>query len=331
MSEPTYYTVTIDTEEEWDWNGGWPVRDLAVSNARVLPKFQQLCQRFGVRPTYFTNLAILQNAESRGTLLEIARERGVEIGMHIHPWNTPPIATDTTITPRSTFLRNLPAEVVRAKLGSVYSEFQRLGMRPTSFRGGRYSSGGAIHEFLQEHGFVAECSVVPYTTWPDDGAPDYRHRDLTPARIAPTGEGQSALWELPLSLGYSRRPFRFWQRTLETIEKTALRKLRLIGLAERLGIVRRVWLNFEIADPYDWSSFLKLLRRLGVSCICFTMHSSSLAAGPGPYTRTDDDERRIFGQIERTFATLSRWPEFVPATASEVARHLEQQYACTGN
>jgi len=331
MSDPTYYTVTIDTEEEWDWNGGWPVERLQVTNTRVLPKFQALCARFGVRPTYFTNLAILQYEESRGTLLDIARDDGVEIGMHIHPWNTPPVAADTTVTPRSTFLRNLSPDNVRAKLTSVYSEFERHGMRPTSFRGGRYSSGGVVHEFLQERGFVAECSVVPFTTWPDDGAPDYRHRDLTPARIAPAAAGQSALWELPLTLGYSRRPFRFWQRTLETIESTALRKLRLIGIAERLGIVRRVWLNFEIGDRYDWTGFLKLLRRTGVRHVCFTVHSSSLAAGPGPYTRSAADEQRIFQQIERVFATLSRWPEFVPATASEVARKLEQQYACTRN
>src|SRR5262245_16389987 len=137
MAELTYYTVTVDTEEEWDWNAGWPVRDLAVTNARVLPKFQELCTRYAVRPTYFTNLAILDNAESRRILQDVAQSDGVEIGMHIHPWNTPPVATDTTPTARTTFLRNLPDEAIRAKLGAVYDGFERLGMRPTSFRGGR--------------------------------------------------------------------------------------------------------------------------------------------------------------------------------------------------
>jgi hypothetical protein len=144
-------------------------------------------------------------------------------------------------------------------------------------------------------------------------------------------DGQTALWELPLTLAYSRRPFRFWQRCFETVETTLLSKLRLIGLAERLGLVRRVWLNFEIADPYDWTAFLRLLRHVRVPCICFTVHSSSLAAGPGPYTRTKADEERIFGQIEQVFTTLSRWPEFAPATASELAKNLEQRYACIGN
>ena len=33
---PTYYMVTIDTEEEWDWGAGWPIEQLRVSNIRVL-------------------------------------------------------------------------------------------------------------------------------------------------------------------------------------------------------------------------------------------------------------------------------------------------------
>src|SRR5688572_14426867 len=108
MHDSTQYTVTIDTEEEWDWDGGWPVERLAVTSARALPKFQALCAKFGVRPTYFTNLAILQNDKSRATLQEVAKNDGVEIGMHIHPWNTPPLAGNITVTPRATFLRNLP-------------------------------------------------------------------------------------------------------------------------------------------------------------------------------------------------------------------------------
>jgi hypothetical protein len=327
----TLYTVTVDTEEEWDWAGQWPQDNLQVTNILELPKFQKLCTNYGVRPTYFTDLAVLQHAESREVVTTLAKAEGVEIGMHIHPWNTPPVAIDTIPTNRSTFLRNLPVAEIGAKLASVYDGLSGAGIRPTSFRGGRYSSGGAIHEFLQDHGFVADCSVVPYTTWPDDGAPDYRQRDLAPARIPATRSGQTALWELPLTLAFSRRPFRLWQRSFEAIERSMLRKLRLIGIAERLGIVRKVWLNFEIADPCDWMPFLRLLRQLRVPCICFTVHSSSLAAGPGPYTKNADDEERIYRQIENIFSLLSRWPEFVPATASEVALELEQRYAGSRN
>lgn len=328
---PTYFMMTIDTEEEWDWSGGWPTDGLAVTNIRSLPRFQRLCDQYGIATTYFTNLAVLENDESRQTLLDLASGNQTEIGMHIHPWNTPPVTTDRTPTARSTFLHNLPPETIRAKLESVYNAFLRLGIGPTSFRGGRYSSGAPIHEFLQERGFIAECSVLPYTTWPEEGAPDYRQRDLTPVRIPPRRKGQAPLWELPLTLAYSRSPFGFWRRCFEVVERSLLRKLRLIGLAEKLGLVRKVWLNFEIGDPYDWTPFLKMLQRIGVPCICFTVHSSSLAVGPGPYTKTKEDEARIFNQIEQVFAAISRLPRFATATASGVARTLEHQYASLGN
>src|SRR5437868_5336274 len=88
----THYLVTIDTEEEWDWSAGWPTGQPSVTNIRALPKFQRLCSDYGIRPTYFTDLAVLSDEVARQTLLEVSACPGVEIGMHIHPWNTPPLA-----------------------------------------------------------------------------------------------------------------------------------------------------------------------------------------------------------------------------------------------
>lgn len=331
MSEQVLVMTTVDTEEEWDWDGPFPISGASVGNALRLPAFQDLCARYGMRTTYFANLAILEEDGSRHVIQELARRDDAEVGMHIHPWHTPPLTEFRGSPARASFLHNHPPEIARAKLETVYSAFRDAGIAPTSFRGGRYSTGGAIHEFLHERGFVADCSVVPHTTWPDDGAPDFRARDPFPARLAPPREGLKALWEIPLSLGFSHRPFRLWARCFEAIENSVLGKLRLIGLAERLGLLRKVWLNFEIADPHDWTPFLLLLQKMGVPSVCLTVHSSSLTAGPGPYTRTLEDERRIFEKIERVFADVRRLPGFVPATASEVADHLERRYAGSGN
>jgi hypothetical protein len=329
---PTLFTMTVDTEEEWDWASGWPTTDLAVTNIRQLPRFQQVCARYGVATTYFTNQAVLDNPEARQVVLELSKQNRVEIGMHIHPWNTPPLDLSTPVTPRQTYLHNLPDQLIFAKLDSVYDCFARNGLKPTSFRGGRYSSEGKIHEFLRDKAFLADASVVPYTTWVDDGAPDYRHRDLLPHRLPPRRQGDRPFWLIPLTLGFTRRPFQFWRKCYAFVENSWLRKLRLIGVAERLGVVRKVWLNFEDPLGERMLVFLDLLRRLSLPCICFTVHSSSLAAAKGPYTRTKADENRLFAQLEEVFGTLTRWPEFQPATVTEVALQLEQQqHACTGN
>ena len=238
--------MTIDTEEEWDWGGGWPVGSPSVSNVEGLPRFQALCARYGIATTYFANFAVLNDVRTAKTLRELARQPAVEVGLHIHPWNTPPLQATTTVTSRQTFLHNLPPEVQEAKLTTVLEAFQANDLTPRSFRGGRYSVDDHMQGFLRDGGFVVDASVVPFTTWPEDGAPDYRTRGLEPQRRAPRRGGESALWEIPLTLAFTRRPHMMWRRCYEVVEGSALSKLRLIGIAERLGLVRRVGSG---ADP----------------------------------------------------------------------------------
>jgi hypothetical protein len=324
----TAYAITVDTEEEWDWNAGWPRENLSLKNIARLPHFQEICARYGASVTYFTDHAVLADPASREILLRLAEQPGVEIGMHIHPWNTPPHGPDAKGSPvqaRETFLRNLDDDLIISKLSTTYETFREIGLQPTSFRGGRYSSGGVIHRFLQEHGFVADASVVPFTTWRDDGAPDYRNRDLLPQRIAPLRPGEMGLWEIPLSLGFSRRPFAFWHRVYDGIERSPLRYLRLIGIAERVGIVRRAWLNFEDPLGHNMLPFLCTLRRMQLPLICFTLHSSSLLPGGNHYTTSADDEQRIYRDLESALSTLASWEEFYPGTISEVAQALERE------
>jgi hypothetical protein len=320
------FTMTVDTEEEWDWDAGWPVDNLSTSNIAELPRFQEICERYGVSTTYFTDQAVFDSPAACDVLLQLAERPKVEIGMHIHPWNTPPIENGSVVQARDTFLRNLRADLIHDKLVSVYSRFESHGLTPTSFRGGRYSTGGPIHEFLQDHGFLADASVCPYTTWSDDGAPDYRERGLEPVRLPPRRVGQSALWEIPLTLAFTRPPFDFWRKWYQRVENSWLSGLRLIGIAERLGVVRRVWLNFESPLGAGMESLLELLLSRPIDAICFTVHSSSLVAGGNSFTRTEAQADRLFARLEEVFCWLGRNPAFQPATVTEVARHLEEQY-----
>jgi hypothetical protein len=323
---PTLFALTVDTEEEWDWDSGWPTTRPSVANIRRLPRLQELCARLGVATTYFANWAVLDDPEARAILLDLAARDGVEVGMHIHPWNTPPLVGGGPVRARDTFLHNLPRDLALAKLARLYERFLEHGLRPTSFRGGRYSSGATCQGFLRDRGFRADASVVPYTTWADDGAPDFRARGPEPIRLPPRHDGDPPLWELPLTLGFTRRPAQLWRRGFELVEGTWLRKLRPIGIADRLGVVRRVWLNFEDPAGQRMLPFLGRLRRERPPFICFTLHSSSLLAGGSPYTRTRSDEDRLLGRIEATFATLADRPEFRPATVTEIAVNLEEEH-----
>lgn len=328
---PTLFAVTVDTEEEWDWDAGWPTGDLFLRNIGQLPRFQDLCDQYGITPTYFTNLAVLDDNQSQKILLELSRHHGTEIGMHIHPWNTPPLKSSGPVTARDTFLHNYPADEIVAKLDSVYQRFREMGLTPTSFRGGRYSSGGAIHSYLQKHGFVADSSVVPFSTWEDEGAPDFRDRNLEPRRINPRAEGEEPLWEVPLTMAFTRKSLGFWHGVYERIERGWLGKLRLIGIMEKLGLVRKIWLNFEVFSAKRMLELLKLLRSWDLPFICLTVHSSSLMAGGNPYTPDAIAEERIFDSCKTVFEHLASWDQFQPATITQIAQQLEEEYASHRN
>lgn len=326
MTPPIRYCVTVDTEEEWDWDSGYPTGPAAVSNIQRLPAFQELSERTGAAVTYFTNHAVLVNAESRRVMQELAKRPKVEIGLHIHPWNTPPLAVAEKVPPRDSFLHTLPWDEQRAKLDAVLAAFRDSGLSPTSFRGGRYSTSPQIQNHLRGHGIWVDCSVLPFTTWADPGAPDYRRRDLTPVRVQrPAGP----VWELPLTFGYTRRPFPVWAKVARFAESGVGRTLRLTGVFDRLGVVSRAWLNFENPLGERMLRFLTVLRAVRPSVVSFTLHSSSLLTGGSPYSRTAADVTRLLATAETVLKTVAAWPEFAPATMTEMAEALESGHSPT--
>jgi hypothetical protein len=321
MPSPTIrYCVTVDTEEEWDWDSGYPTGPAAVTNIQRLPAFQDVCERMGTAVTYFTNHAVLANPESRQVMQQLATRPKVEIGLHIHPWNTPPLAAVAKVPVRDSFLHNLPWDEQRAKLDTILTAFRDSGLTPTSFRGGRYSTSQQIQSFLCERGVWVDCSVLPFNTWVDDGAPDYRHRDLTPVRISyPHGP----VWELPLTYGYTRRPFGLWAKILRLADSGMGRMVRTAGILDRTGIASKAWLNFENPLGERMLRFLNVLRADPPPFVSFTLHSSSLLPGGSPYSRIVADVQKLLANLETVLTTVARWPEFTPATMTEIAHTLE--------
>ena len=323
----TYYTVTVDTEESWDWDAGFSVDAGCVANIQQLERFDAAVRERGAVATYFTDYSVVADAAASDALLKVA-EQGSEIGLHIHPWNTPPFPDREPISPRNSFLHNLPRDLALAKLETVFTAFKEIGIRPQSFRGGRYSTSDWIQQYLCNEGILADASILPMTTWQDDGAPDYRSRDTYPRRL---DYGGSALWEIPLTIGFTRGGWPFWKKFYELASRSPLCNLRLIGVAEKL-LVSRVWLNLENFLGEKSLPLLHQLRRMQLPCINITMHSSSLVPGGSPYSKTEADVENLYDRLNSVLGTLQAWPEFKPATVSQLARILESEnHADTGN
>ena len=323
MPDPIRYCVTVDTEEEWDWQSGYPTSPTSVRNIAELPKFQAVCETAGAAVVYFANHAVMSDPTATAIIRDLAKRPRTEIGLHIHPWNTPPVAPAPTVSARDSFLHNLPWEEQAAKLTSTLNAFRAAGLAPTSFRGGRYSTSKQIQDFLRDRGIWVDCSVLPGNTWADDGAPDYRHRNLAPVRLPPRHSGDKPVWELPLTFAATRRPFGFWKSVLGAADTKIGRTIRATGVLDRFGIVSRAWLNFENPLGNRILKFLAALRTARPPFVSFTLHSSSLMPGGSPYARTPADVERIHRTAVKVLSTVASWPDFAPATATEIATHLE--------
>jgi hypothetical protein len=327
MPSPTRYAVTIDTEEEWDWGSGYPTGPASVRNIAHLTAFQDRVEWFGAAVTYFTNHAVLTDPASRDIICRLSQRPNVEIGLHIHPWNTPPVAPTDRVTPRESFLHNLPGAEAEKKLDESFRAFEKAGIVPTCFRGGRYSTSPLIQSYLRDRGVIADCSVLPFNTWADEGAPDYRDRDLTPRRLPPRNEDDLAMWELPLTFGFVGKSFDFWRRAFRLFDSPGFNKLPFGGVAGRLFGARKCWLNFENPLGEGMTDLFDVVRSLDLPYACFTMHSSSLLPGGSPYAKTQADVGALLKRVDDTLETLNRRSDFLWSTVTETAHHLEATHA----
>lgn len=172
--------VTVDTEEEGLWSGQFVRAGNRAENVALgLPRFQELCKRYGIKPTYLIDAPVLEDRQAVDLLRSLVERDGCEIGAHLHPWCTPPF--EEHITAKTTFLCNLEPRLQRAKMEWLTEQVQNVvGVRPTSFRAGRYGIGPVALRALQDLGYVSDSSVLPFADYSSIGGPNFTHAPVVP-------------------------------------------------------------------------------------------------------------------------------------------------------
>jgi hypothetical protein len=319
--------VSIDTEED-NWHRSRHF--VTLENIREIPKLGAMFERLGVRPTYFTTYQVATDARAADVLKETCATRGGEIAAHLHPWNTPPLTE--AFVPRNSMLANLPADLQLAKLrrltGALQEAFQ---LTPRAFRAGRYGLGLDTVPALLFCGYRVDSSVLPFVSWEEfDGGPSFVHAPIAPYRLAPADDvirpaAEGGLIEIPLSCGFSRRPFDLWARVRRVLAVRALRPFHLVGLASRLGLFKRVVLSPELASVDEMLTLSRRLLEQGMRHLQLCWHSPSLKPGLSPFTATAADVARLYASVQGYLEGLSRITPLTFVTVSEAGTLLAQQ------
>ena len=90
--------VTIDAEED-QW-GVTPSGTPSVTNIQQVPALQLLLNDYHIVPTYLLTYPVANDEKAAAVFRELLDAGQCEIGMHCHPWTTPPHEEGIALRPK---------------------------------------------------------------------------------------------------------------------------------------------------------------------------------------------------------------------------------------
>lgn len=313
--------VNIDTEEEGLFRGHYPTRAWSLGHLAELPRLQGVFDRFGVRPTYQVTTPVIMDRIGSGHLERFLAEGRCDVGGHLHPWVTEPLAGLPADDAHSMPCMLAPA-LVRAKLITLTRQIrERFGVQPIAYRSGRYGSSAAHTPFLLELGYRVETSVCPFVSHTPFGGPDYFDAPLAPywlgneSMLEPEPSGR--LLCVPISAGFGSPDFETARRLYRRLGRTRLRHLRLVGLLHRLRLLRLIRLNPEMTGLHDMIRLCRALLRRGTELFHLTFHSSNIGIGGTPYVPDREARDAFLDRLSGVLDFLVNENGLRPVTARE--------------
>ena len=308
-----YLTITVDTEED---NWGEFVRpSYTVENLRRLPRLQELFARYGVRPTYLVSYPVATSVDGVDILGRYREEGACEIGTHPHPCNTPPI--DEERTEFNSYICNLPSRLQFKKIETLTNAIEsNFGVRPTTYRSGRWGFNEEIARHLIRLGYTVDTSVFPVWDW--NPGPDFRRFSHAPFvyQMASGAGASGSLLEVPATVDFLQSRRELATSAFHSIQRIPL-GFKVLGGLRKLGVLNRVCLSPEVAEVTDMIRLAQQLAERGAHVLNFFLHSPTLLEGCTPFARTPADVTAFMARIER-FLGFARSAGYTPVTMSEL-------------
>ena len=316
-NDPPPFLITIDTEGDNLWRQ--TTKTITTDNAQFLPRFQSLCESYGLRPTYLTDyeMATAKSFQEFGRDI-LARNVG-EIGMHLHAWNTPPLIPLTKNDYlNKPYLIEYPTNVIREKIAFMTRLLKdTFSVKIISHRSGRWGLNSTYARLLLDHGYRIDCSVTPYTNWrsnlgdpAQNGGTDFSNfprnayfMDLDDISLP----GDSLLLEVPVTI--LPRHIRIRQAMFPFLKKTPM------GLRGLDYVLRTYWLRPTGKNLTNLLGIVRHVLHHECTHLEFMLHSSELMPGGSPSFATAEAIERLYDHLNVLFASTRG--KFKPATLNE--------------
>lgn len=296
------FIITIDTEGDNLWSR--PER-LTTENRRFIPRFQQLCEEYGFKPTYLTDYEMAADAEFVTMATGWVGRGAAEIGLHIHAWDTPPYDERFGSRFDHIYQYELPDNLLHAKTMSVHNLLcNQFGVAPVSHRAGRWGIDSRVARGLAEMGYTVDCSVAPGESYTrhkglpkGHGGPDFTGYPLMPYRLDLSDisrAGSSKLLEVPATVipNYSPLLTELHHRVYSNVLGKAIRFIAGVPFLWLRPTGRNLDALLHVVD-------LGIERDLPV--LEFVLHSSELMPAGSPRFKNREEIEILYTHLNQLF------------------------------
>lgn len=307
------FMVTVDTEEEFDWDGPFQRTGHGVRSVPALTKFQQFCDNFGVKPVYLVDYPVISHAPAADILAGFAREGRAHVGVHLHPWVNPPHSE--LVTSPNSFAGNLPFEVERSKLFTLRDRIvDSIGSAPLVYRAGRYGVGPNTAQILAESGIPVDSSVRARFDYSGQEGPDFSRHPQTPYWL----NRSRGLLELPLTASF----WGFLRQQGDLLYPKIHPHPTVRGAMSKLSMLERIPLTPEGVSAEDAIKGIDVALDDGLQLLVMSFHSPSLQPGNTSYVK-DHGELDSFYDWWRTVFSYLQQRGVAPASVEDVIAGIE--------
>ncbi len=267
--------VTVDTEEEFDWDAD-AKSPHAVCDPADIDRFQSVAARAGARPLYFLTYPVIKDARAAAYFRSLRDQGAAELGVHLHAWVTPPLGGEGD--DRYSWQCNLDEEAQTAKLRAVADAFAAAFGRPAlAHRAGRYGVDARSYAAMAAAGLVLDFSPSPGFDYSANGGPDFSAMSNAPFPIdTPSGR----VYVTPVCGG---RAIKGGATFIPSPRGPAGFSEAKRSLTDKLLAPMR--LTCEDARLEDLKALTRRMIADGAPVLTFSLHSTTLTQGANPYSR----------------------------------------------
>ena len=290
MKKPFFITIDTEADNQWDFN-----HEISTENAKYLPRFQELSEKFAFKPTWLTNYEMANDDFFCHYMKEKQDNCLCEIGMHLHAWNTPPEHALNRTHQERDYLIEYPIDVMEKKVATMTETLEKkFGKKPISHRSGRWATNEEYFRLLHEYGYKIDCSVTPHVNWTN-----------YPGSTGVAGSDYSKCPETP---------YYIYKDILEV--PVTIRKMNLFAL-EKPYSLRNACKTFKhlILGCNQWlrpdallhtEPLIKLIEKVSQEqqYLMFMIHSSELMPAGSPNFKTPEAIEHLYQIIESIFEKI---------------------------